>query len=273
MRKISVITATLNSAKTIKSTLNSLLSQDYTYIEHIIVDGKSSDDTLNIIESYRPQYERKNITLIISSKKDSGIYDAFNRGIELSSGEIIGFLNADDFFASENILSLVAWGFDKPSKTAIESISANVEYVDSTLHKVRNIKGKSFDIKDFKAGLHPAHPTFYCKRELFMRFGGFDTRYKIASDYELMLRFIVKNNVNNLYIDDEFVKMRLGGISNQNLNNILKANFECFRAWKDNNLRISSLFIITKPLKKLSQTNILRFLKYTLSRYFIGGGR
>ncbi|WP_181646889.1 glycosyltransferase family 2 protein [Helicobacter sp. 16-1353] len=299
--KISIITATLNSEPTIKNTLESVLSQDYNNIEHIIIDGKSSDLTLEIIQSYRPKYEAKNITLKIFSQKDSGIYEAFNRGINASSGDLLGFLNSDDYFASSNILSLINWAFNKPVAKSVESICANLEYVDcvnvgglaetidSTNSKnldsanltsfqisqdstkspkiLRQIKGQNLNFSDFKKGLHPAHPTFYVKKEIFEKFGGFNPSYKIAGDYELMLRFLAKNKINNMYIDENFIKMQLGGISNQNLKNIYKANVECLRAWRENDMQISPLFILLKPLRKLKEINVFAYIKY-----MIGGG-
>lgn len=264
--KISVITATFNSQKTIKETLNSILSQDYNNIEHIIVDGKSSDKTLQIIESYRQKYEMKNITLKISSQKDSGIYDAFNRGIKLASGDIIGFLNSDDYFSQDNILSIINWAFNKPVHKSIESICANLEYIDSSPKILRYVKGKNLTLKDFKKGFHPAHPTFYVKKEIFEKFGNFNLSYKISGDYELMLRFVAKNKINNLYIDENFIKMRLGGVSNQSLKNIYRANIECFRAWKDNKMEISPMLILLKPLRKIKEVNIFKYIKYMVFR-------
>lgn len=264
--KISVITATFNSQATIKQTLDSITSQDYLNIEHIIVDGNSGDNTLKIIESYKPIYEEKNIKLVVSSKKDLGIYDAFNRGVELSSGDLIGFLNSDDFFAKNNILSTINWAFNKPGNKKVETISANLEYIDSSYQIIRKLKGRSISKKDFKKGFHPAHPTFYARKEIFSKYGKFDLSYQIAGDYELMLRFLVKHNINNLYINDNFVKMKIGGVSNQNLKNIYKANVECFRAWKENNLVISPLFIFTKPLKKIKEINVIKYIKYMISK-------
>ncbi|RDU58235.1 glycosyltransferase family 2 protein [Helicobacter sp. MIT 99-5507] len=269
--KISVITATFNSQATIKQTLDSVSSQNYLNIEHIIVDGKSNDNTLKIIESYKPIYEAKNIKLIISSKKDLGIYDAFNRGIELSSGDLIGFLNSDDFFSNNNILSIINWAFNKPGNKKVETISANLEYIDSRYQIIRKLQGRNISKKDFKKGFHPAHPTFYARKEIFNKYGKFDLSYKIAGDYELMLRLLVKHNINNLYINDNFVKMKIGGVSNQNLKNIYEANVECFRAWKENHLAISPLFIFIKPLKKIKEINFIKYIKYMISKTEGGG--
>lgn len=264
--KISVITATFNSQATIRGTIDSILSQDYNNFEHIIVDGISSDSTLEIIESYKDKYKEKNISLIISSQKDSGIYDAFNRGIKLSNGDLIGFLNSDDFYFENNVLSLINWAFLKPSLKPIQSICANLEYVDSKFYTLRKVKGKKLNIKDFKMGFHPAHPTFYVKQEVFKNFGSFNLKYKIASDYELMLRFIAKNNITNLYIDENLIKMHSGGVSNQNLKNIYRANLECYHAWLDNGLFVSPFFVILKPIRKLFGINFFRYIKYMLSK-------
>jgi len=273
MLKISIITATLNSAKTISSTLDSILAQDYKHIEHIIVDGKSSDKTLKVIESYRPKYEKRDFILTISSQKDSGIYDAFNRGISLANGEVIGFLNADDFFANNHVLSLVAWGFSKPfiNEKRVNIVYANVKYVNERLDCIRDLRAKSFQKIDFKLGLHPPHPSFYVRAELFKQFGAFRLKYRIASDYELMLRFLYKLEIESLYIDECFVKMRIGGVSNASLKNIFNANVECFEAWRDNDLSALPLFVLFKPLRKLLDLRYKGLLRRMLRKPIRGG--
>lgn len=249
MRKISIITATFNSAKTLRATLDSVLKQDYANIEHIIIDGKSSDDTLAIAQSYEKLYANKGFEFKIFSERDNGIYDAMNKGLARATGEIIGFLNSDDFFASKYIASLIAWGFAKPTND-IEIIYANIDYVNNSLQTRRILRGKPLSPLSFKLGFHPPHPSFYAKKELFVRYGGFKLQYKIASDYELMLRFLQKYHAKSLYIDECFVKMRLGGASNASMASILRANIECFKSWQENGLSKFPLFVVLKPLHK-----------------------
>ena len=247
--KISLITTTFNSAATISSTLESTLAQSYTDFEHIIIDNQSQDSTLSIIESYRPHYEAKGVSLRVFSQRDSGIYDGMNKGLERAKGEIVGFLNADDFFASHLVLAFIAWGFDKPD--SIDVVYANILYVSHTLEPLRRLDGKPLRKRDFALGFHPPHPSFYARKALYTRYGGFNLSYAIAADYEIMLRFLHKYQAKSLYIDECFVKMRVGGASNASLANIMRANFECARAWRDNGLSTFPIFVVLKPLRKM----------------------
>lgn len=247
--KISLITTTFNSAATIASTLESILAQSYTDFEHIIIDNQSSDSTLSIIESYRPQYRAKGVSLQVFSQRDLGIYDGMNKGLEKARGEIVGFLNADDFFASKLVLEFIAWGFDKPD--SIDIVYANILYISHSMQPLRTLNGKHLKKLDFALGFHPPHPSFYAKKALYTRYGGFDLSYAIAADYEIMLRFLQKYQAKSLYIDECFVKMRVGGTSNANLSNIMRANLECIRAWRDNGLSSFPIFIVLKPLRKI----------------------
>ena len=268
--KISIITACFNSKNTIKSTLDSVLSQNYPSIEHIIIDNVSNDGTLEILNSYKKEYEKKGFNLIINSQKDNGIYDAMNKGLELCSGEIVGFLNSDDFFASNNVVELIVWGFIKPSNNVINIIYADVEYINNDEEVIRKVEGKIINKKSFKYGFHPAHPSFYAKKEIYEKYGGFNTKYSIAADYEIMLRLLHKYNLKSLYIHDCFVKMRLGGVSNANIKNIFLANIECMQSWRDNNLSKFPIFIIFKILNKIMQINLIRFFMHLAFR---GGGK
>lgn len=247
--KISLITTTFNSAATIASTLDSALAQSYTDFEHIIIDNQSSDSTLSIIESYRPQYRAKGVSLQVFSQRDLGIYDGMNKGLEKARGEIVGFLNADDFFASNLVLEFIAWGFDKPD--SIDIVYANIVYISHTLQPLRPLNGKALKSHDFTLGFHPPHPSFYARKALYTRYGGFNLSYTIAADYEIMLRFLQKYQAKSLYIDECFVKMRVGGTSNASLSNIMRANLECARAWRDNGLSTFPIFVVLKPLRKM----------------------
>ncbi|MGX3010679.1 glycosyltransferase family 2 protein [Helicobacter sp. 23-1044] len=251
--KISIITATLNSAKTLLRTIDSVLLQEYKNIEHIIIDGKSDDGSLAIIQNAHKLYEQKGISLIFISECDKGIYDAMNKGINLANGEIVGFLNADDCFASPYIANFIAWGFSKPN--AVDIIYADICYVNKCGNIARNMCGTLPRDANFMRGFHPAHPSFYARREVFARYGAFDLRYKISADYDLMLRFLFKYKLKSLYIDEIFVKMSLGGTSNKSLKNIIKANLECLQSAKENGVKCASIAILLKIISKLKDIN------------------
>lgn len=260
--RISLITVCRNAQNTIKTTLDSALCQDYESFEHIVIDGASSDETLQILRSYAPKYAAKNRPLVVQSQRDCGIYDAMNRGVALAKGEVIGFLNADDYFAHDKALSLVAWGFEKPSNPKI--IYADICFVNARGVVVRTMSGAPRAGADFARGFHPAHPSFYAKRELFIELGGFDLGYAIAADFELMLRFMQKHRQNSLYIDEVLVKMRQGGVSNKNAKNILRANAECLAALRKNGVRFAILAVGLKLFSKIANINY---------KNIVGGGQ
>lgn len=244
--KISIITATYNSSKTIAETIASIYSQKYPDIEHIVIDGKSKDNTLQIIESIPNRVSK------IVSEPDKGIYDAMNKGIDLVTGDIVGILNSDDFYSSDDIISDVAGIFQK---TNCDAIYGDLEYVNeiNTNKVVRYWKSKEYKKGLFKTGWHPAHPTFFVKKEIYEKYGNFNLKYRIAADYEIMLRFIEKNKIKTVYLPKTMVKMRTGGASNKSLKNIIQANKECYSAWKDNGLSISPLIFLMKPFSKIFQ--------------------
>lgn len=244
--KVSIITATYNSAKTIVDTILSVNRQDYNNIEHIIIDGGSKDSTLELIKN-----TPNRITKIVS-EPDKGIYDAMNKGIALATGDIIGILNSDDFYASNNVISKVVKTFQTEN---CDATYANLEYVGEkkTDKTIRYWKSEPYKKGLFKKGWQPAHPTFFVKRDIYNKYGLFNLKYKISADYEIMLRFIVINNIRVAYIPQILVKMRIGGASNQSIKNIIQANKECYNAWKDNNLSISPLIFALKPIFKLLQ--------------------
>lgn len=266
--KISVITVTFNAAQTLSTTMDSILTQDYSNVEHIIVDGKSNDNTIELAKSYRQKYHTKGYKLHIISQKDHGIYDAMNKGIQLASGTILGFLNADDFYAQNDIISLIAWGFAKPGNN-IKIVYGNVIYVNKDLKPVRNFRTKPYTKNAFKFGFHPPHPSFYARRELYHIYGDFNLKYKIAGDYELMLRFLAKYQLQSLYIQEYFVKMRIGGISNSSLKNIIQANLECYKSLRDNHLARFPIFVILKPLSKLTKIQYTYIMKSCIKKFRI----
>jgi glycosyltransferase len=250
--KISIITVSYNSSKTIKDTFDSVLNQSYIDIEYIVIDGNSKDTTVEIIKEYEKFFKGKDIEFKWISEKDKGLYDAMNKGIKMATGDYIGILNSDDFYCDNFVIEKVVNAL-KLNNT--NSLYANLYYVDenNTIKIIRNWKSQEFNKKLFGNGWHPAHPTFFVKKEIYEKYGIFNLNYKIAADYEIMLRFLEKYKISTQFLDEYLVKMRLGGESNQSIKNIIKANNECYNAWKDNGLKISKLFIIKKLFRKILQ--------------------
>lgn len=244
--KVSIITVCFNSNKTIKDTIESVMSQDYKDIEYIVVDGGSTDGTLEILTKYQTRISK------YISESDEGVYDAMNKGIKLATGDIVGFLNAGDFYAVETAVSQIATSLQEND---CEIVYADLEYVaeNNPGKTVRKWKSQPYQSGLFKKGWHPPHPTFFAKKTVFDKYGGFDLSYNIGADYELMLRFLQRYNIKTEYIPRVLVKMRSGGISNKNLYQIIKANIECYRAWRKNGLKVTPLIMLKKPVSKLVQ--------------------
>ena len=207
--KITIITTTFNSGGTVATTFDSVLSQTFKDIEYIVVDGASKDNTLDIVKKYEPAFEGR---MRWMSEKDSGVYDAMNKGLRIATGDVIGFLNSDDFFTANDCLQTVADAF---AANGIDAIYGNVHYVNSNdlQTMVRFYSSKRFRPYLMRLGFMPAHPSFYCRRSIYEKYGVFDTSYKIASDFELLLRFIYVNKIRTKYIAKDFVTMRTGGLS------------------------------------------------------------
>ncbi|TDB64498.1 glycosyltransferase family 2 protein [Arundinibacter roseus] len=244
--KISIITVVYNGEKTIRDTINSVLSQDYSDLEYIVVDGKSDDSTVAIIQSFGNQ-----ITKFIS-EKDQGIYDAMNKGISLATGDVIGLLNADDFYASNSILSEVAQKF---RESDADAVYGDLDYinVENPMQITRSWKAGPYKHNYFMWGWMPPHPTFFIKKEWYTRFGGFRLDLNTAADYELMLRMIHKLHAKPVYIQKVLVKMRAGGASNNSLHNRLLANQSDAMAWKVNDIKPYFFTIWLKPIRKILQ--------------------
>ncbi len=239
--KISIITACLNSEATIKKCLDSVASQTHKDIEHIIIDGKSTDKTLEIIKQYQ------HVSKIIS-EKDSGVYFALNKGIALAQGQVIGFVHADDFLVKKNIIETIAEYFD--ADESLDAIYGDLEYISAD-KKIRYWNSEPFTEKKLKKGWMPPHPTFFARKKIYDKYGVFDTKFKISSDYDLMLRFFSKK-IKTVYIPEVIIKMKVGGISNRNLKNIILKSKEDFLIIKKNN--VGNLYtLINKNLSKLSQ--------------------
>ncbi len=243
--KISIITTSFNSVSTIRDTLESVRNQDYADVEHIIIDGRSSDDTLRAIADF-PHVSR------ILSEKDNGIYDAMNKGLSLASGELIGILNSDDLYVDGTVLSSVAEVFGDKS---VDICYADLQYVqkDDLEKVIRTWKAGAFNSRSFYYGWMPPHPTVFVRRRVYEKVGNFNCNLKTAADYELLLRIFVKNKFNIKYLPKTIVKMRTGGASNASLGNRFRANREDRLAWEENQLKPYFFTLYLKPLRKITQ--------------------
>lgn len=247
MIKVSIITVCFNSAKTINETLHSVTTQRYPNIEYIIIDGGSTDHTLDIIQKYRA-----NIATL-RSEKDKGIYDAMNKGIAAATGEVIGLLNADDLYAHEDVISQVAQIFNDPS---IDACFGDLVYFsDKAPDKiVRYWRSGPFVPNSFVKGWCPPHPTFFVRRSVYERLGTFNTNYAMGNDVELMMRFLEKHRINSVHLSQVLVKMRLGGVSNRSIGHIIQQNLCVLKAAKQLNMAISiPKFIFYKFFNRVSQ--------------------
>ncbi len=243
--KVSIITVTLNSAKTIEDTLLSVQNQSFTNIEHIIIDGNSEDETAEIVKKFH--YPIKFI-----SEPDNGIYDAMNKGISLATGDIIAILNSDDFYTTPFVLQKVIKAFEEND---IECLYGNLDYVErfNTSNIVRRWKSGKMSNRKFTLGWMPPHPTFFVKKEAYIKYGVFNTTLKYAADYELMLRFLYKHQSISYYLPEVLVKMRTGGVTNSNKQLILQSLSEIKKAWLINDLHFFFLTPFLKPIRKIFQ--------------------
>lgn len=254
--KISVITVAYNSAATIADTVRSVADQTYLDVEHLVIDGRSSDDTIQVVEANRHPY------LILSSEPDEGIYDAMNKGLIRATGDIVGFLNSDDFYADSSVLEKVAKAFQDES---VEACYADLVYVSQNNDKVvRFWKSKSFVKEDFAKGWCPPHPTFYVRKSALQRLGLFDQSFKLAADVEFMMRYLERGRIKSIYIPNVLVCMRLGGVTNQSWMNIFKQNKEVFLALKKNNVSFHVIsFLMHKIFNRVGQYFLAQFFKKT----------
>jgi glycosyltransferase involved in cell wall biosynthesis len=242
--KISLITVVYNAETTIRRCIESVISQNFKNIEYIIIDACSTDETKQIINQY------SNCISIFRSEPDNGIYDAMNKGIKLAHGEVVGTLNADDFFADNGVLDAIANAFITQDS---DIVYGDLDYVNTGGEVIRKWRSDKYTHGMFNWGWMPPHPTFYCKASVFNKLGIYKAEYGTAADYELMLRFMHTHKVNSFHLNKVIVKMTIGGISNRSYRNRLKALFNDSKAMRNHNILFPLLTLICKPLRKLLQ--------------------
>lgn len=242
--KISVITACYNSAQTIADTMKSVLAQDCANVQHVIVDGGSTDETTDIIRSLEPLYDGR---LLWTSERDNGIYYAMNKGIHLAEGNVVGFLNSDDFFTGSDILSTVAREIE-----GVAAVYGDVHFIEGNDRNrcVRYYSSRSFRPWQMRFGFMPAHPSFYCRKALFETLGYMDTSFRTAADFELLLRFIYINRIKTKYIARDFVTMRQGGTTTSGLGSHRRILSDHLAAYRMHGIRSDIFCELVKYLVK-----------------------
>lgn len=247
--KISLITTTYNSASTLRDTIDSVLRQNYDALEYIIVDGCSIDGTQAIIESYAYAFGGKMRWI---SEKDRGLYDAMNKGIEMATGHVVGILNSDDFFTSDDVLATVAKSFSDDA-TDLDAIYGDIHFVkpDNLSQNVRYYSSRYFRTWQMRFGYMPAHPSFYARRSVFQRYGLYSLDYSLAADYDMMVRLLCKHNIKTRYIPKDFVTMRTGGLSTSSLKHRLILTKEDAKACRRNGIYSNFLLCSVKYFTKI----------------------
>jgi glycosyltransferase involved in cell wall biosynthesis len=243
--KVSIVTVCLNNVSTIEQTIKSVFMQKKSDIEYIVIDGGSTDGTIEIIDKYKDD-----ISYFIS-EPDRGIYAAMNKGIKAATGQILAFLNADDFYTDESVVSdIITFILDN----SFDAAYADLDYVkaEDPNKIVRCWKSGEYKKNAFRKGWVPPHPTFFCRKEIFQKYGAYLDSFKIAADFELMLRFMERHNIKTGYLPKVIVRMRIGGKAN-NIFGILKGNMEILNAFRINQIPISPLFFCIKPVAKFRQ--------------------
>jgi len=249
--KISIITVVYNNKDTIQDAIDSALSQEYDDLEYIIVDGASNDGTVEAIKEAVKRYPERSIKFI--SEEDDGIYDAMNKGIRLSEGDVVGTLNSDDFYINSDVISIVINEFISKN---VDSVFADLVYVraDDLGKIVRYYSSAGFYPKKMAYGWMPAHPTFFVKKKKYEQYGLYKTDYRISADYELVARFLVKNRISYSYIPRVLVKMRTGGASTRNLKSSWILNKEILRACAENDIKTNTIKVLSKFPAKILQS-------------------
>ena len=245
--KISIVTVTYNSSSTLRDTIESVLSQTYKDIEYIVVDGLSKDKTMDIVREYEPRFDGR---MKYVSEKDCGLYDAMNKGIKMATGEIVGIINSDDFYHRTDIIQLVA---DAMSDFSVQAVYGDVRFVnpDDLSTTVRYYSSKIFRRSLFRFGFMPAHPTFFTYKRYFDDLGYYRLDYKIAADYELLVRFLYKNRIVTKYLNTDFMKMRTGGVSTASVKSNILLNKEIVRACRSNGIWTCLPLLMLKYIYKI----------------------
>ena len=244
--RVSIITVTFNSARTLPDTLQSVLSQDYTDIEHILVDGASTDGTQDIIREYAQQHP----SVHYLSEKDSGIYNAINKGLTLATGDIVGILNSDDVLADTNTISTIVKAF---TDTHAQVVYGNLIYYNPLTNKViRHWRSNDFHRSSLSFGWMPAHPTFYCTHEVYKQVGGYDESFRISADYDFMLRVLMRN-YHTYYVPTNLIRMSIGGASNRNCRAMATKSSEDLRVLRKNHVGWGVLTVFFKNIRKIRQ--------------------
>ena len=239
--KISIITVSFNSSKTIINSINSVNNQNYKNIEHIFIDGNSDDGTFELIKKYSTRSK------IVISEPDEGLYDAMNKGIKIATGDIIGILNSDDIFSSTTIISIIADAF---KRNKCDILYGNINYINNENKNVRYWKSSKFIKGTFKNGWHPPHPSLFIKKHVYDNYGNFDISLKISSDFDLMLRFFEKSNNKCFYLDKTIVNMMIGGRSNT-IKGIIKGSKEIKLAFTKNKIKPAYLYLFNRYMNKI----------------------
>lgn len=255
--KVSVITVTWNSEATLRDTLESVLRQTYHDFEHIVVDGGSKDGTMVLVREYEPRYEGR---LKYVSEPDKGIYDAMNKGIRMATGDVVGLLNSDDFYTSDDVLATVAATLKNDS---LDAVYGDIHFVnDGDLKKcVRYYSSRPFRRWWMRFGFMPAHPSFYCRREVYMKYGTFDISYKVAADFECLLRLIFIHRTKIKYLPLDFVTMRTGGASTSGMSSHKRILHDHQLAFRNNGVYSNVLFEFMRYGYKICEMTILKFYK------------
>lgn len=241
---ISLVTVCYNAEATIERCITSAINQNFKNLEYIIVDGGSTDNTINIVKKFKDRIS------IFISEPDSGIYDAMNKGIGKATGQVIGMLNADDYFANNEILSEIALTFNEQDA---DIIYGDLDFVTPDGKIVRKWRSGNYFSGIFNWGWMPPHPTFYCKKHLFSKLGVYSLNFGTAADYELMARFMHLNKPKVSYIKKVLVKMQVGGVSNKSFRNYLKAIAFNYKAMMINKIIAPFVTIALKPMRKIVQ--------------------
>lgn len=245
--KVSLITVSFNSEKTIRDTIESVLSQNYKFIEYIVIDGGSTDSTLDIINDYKEKIQ------VVVSESDSGIYDAMNKGVMLSSGDVIGVINSDDFYPDSNVISTVVKVFKEDDNS--ELVLGGIDFVKNTdlNNSVRRYSSKYFMPWMMRFGIMPPHPAAFIKKTAYDRIGKYKLNYKIAADFDLLLRLLKVDKSPYAKLDRVCVRMRLGGVSTEGLSSFKVISNEILKSLKENDIYSNSLFVLLRVVSKIKQ--------------------